>query len=204
MPGGSSASAPERRMRVTIAPASSSRWCVTARGLDVDDQIVPHARQPEVADELRAAVERRRRGRHHLDHDHRIVDRHRVARRPLAAAHQRVRLVDGPLVDPHRHPVRHRLAAEPARRDPGAQRVERRELGPDVLDPLRGHLDDLARRELEAAGGCVIDQAMNSSAVNWSRLRLRRHRSAPLTHQLARRDRPRGQRRIGHIRSCAS
>ena len=78
------------------------------RGLD--DQVVPHGRYAKVFFHFAAWVALVPGGRDGLHNDVRINDFRRTVIQLNAAADQSVRLVDRGGVDPHRHPVRKRLA----------------------------------------------------------------------------------------------
>ena len=150
-PGGSSVSDPSWRIS-DLDPAFVSAAVMDDDPLvGVDDQVVPHARQREIARELDAPVDSPARRRDDLDHDDRVHDLDRVARQGRSAPDQRVGLVDGPVVDPDRHAIGHDPAREASRADGAAKRDRRVELGLVVARPLGSHRDDDAVVELEAA-----------------------------------------------------
>lgn len=117
----------------------------------IDNQIVPQARQQEVACEFGAAVHSLARRRDDFDDDDRVGDLDRVVRQGRAAADQRIGLVDSPIVDLNRRAVWMRLAAKAACRDRRLEGAQGLVLHAAMADPLGGHGDNDTIVEFEAS-----------------------------------------------------
>ena len=81
------------------------------RPLRVDDEVVLHARQAEIAGWLGGGVDVARRRRKDFDDDHRLRHFEGIGRY-FAAMHESIQLVRGLPVDPYRHAVGQHLARQ--------------------------------------------------------------------------------------------
>ena len=117
----------------------------------IDDQVVPDRVHAEIAHELGRHVALVRRGRDHLDDDHRLRGGDRVRGEAFAALHQHVRLVGRAVIDLDGETVGKHLTACSAAGQSVAQGEAGAQPGAGVKRTLGCHGDDPDVLELEAS-----------------------------------------------------
>jgi hypothetical protein len=116
--------------------------------LRVDDEVVPYARNFEITRKLGGRVNTARRGRQDLHDDNRVRRLDRRAWQPLAAIHQRIRLVRRIEIDADCYSVRQYIAGEARPTNSRKQRHLYGEFHLGMTDSLWGHVVDDASIKL--------------------------------------------------------
>ena len=82
-----------------MAPALVAAVMGDGARIDIDDEVLPDARQSEIVRELDTAVDRKARRRYNLDQDDGIGDLGRVIGGSWSAADENVGLIHGQIID---------------------------------------------------------------------------------------------------------
>ena len=119
--------------------------------LGVDDQVMMHAFQAEVAGEFADGIDPPRGRRKHLNDDDRVGHFERIGGQFRSAIDERIRFVRGPLADPYRHAIGKHMARQSCLVDGFEEGSVDSKFHLRVSRPFRRHRIDPSPEQLMAA-----------------------------------------------------